>query len=271
MPLLAEHTAAKRVYDLFWGRQLVKEAKRLVAVSAVEVDQYLEAGIPPEKIALIPNGLDLEEFSQLPPRGSFRAQFGIPPESQMVLSLGRLHRIKGLDHLIAAFGTLRRDLPNAVLMLAGPDDGDLARLRKIAAEAHLQEQVLFPGPLYGPNRLAAFVDADLLAAPSEHEIFGLSPFEALMCGTPAVVTQDTGAGRLIREAGAGYLVPYGDDDALASAMLEALADRAEAERRVASGQAFVQKRLRWESIVGELEALYTAEIAEPAAKASVSV
>jgi glycosyltransferase involved in cell wall biosynthesis len=57
---------------------------------------------------------------------------------------------------------------------------------------------------------AAYQDADVLVYPSTYEIFGLVPFEALLCGTPVIVTDDCGCGEIIKEAGCGYLVHYGD-------------------------------------------------------------
>ena len=258
LPVIIQRHAAKQAYDRLAGRALLTFASCLVAVSPAEAEQYRDAGIEEKRIRVVFNGLDLAEFSQLPEQGSFRAQAGISPDAPLVLFLGRLHRIKGLDRLIAAFGVLRCSRPNAVLALAGPDAGDRARLEKIVSGARLQDRVVFTGPLYGASRLAALADADVFVSPSEYEIFGLSPFEALMCGTPVVVTQDTGAGRLIAEAGAGYLTPYGDDEALAGAICDALADPAEARRRVAAGQAFVHARLDWAGIAGELEALYAA-------------
>jgi glycosyltransferase involved in cell wall biosynthesis len=120
----------------------------------------------------------------------------------------------------------------------------------------LDGKVRFVGPLYGPDRLAAYVDAQVLAYPAVHEIFGLVPFEALLCGTPVVVTDDCGCGHLISDAQAGDLVPYADVEALAKALRHALNNPEQSQRKVKAGQEYIRDRLNWEVIVGELENLY---------------
>jgi len=257
LPIIVQRKLAKRAYDCLFGRRLITGASRLIAVSPVEVEQYVAWGVAPERITMIPNGLDLGEFSNLPPRGMFRNRLGIPDGTRIVLFLGRLHRRKGLAYLVQAFARLRVQLPDCLLVIAGPDDGELGRLQALAGRLRLRERVWFTGPLYGEDKLAAFVDADVLASPAVYEIFGLVPFEALMCGTPVVVTDDCGSGQLIGEAQAGYLVSYGDVEGLAAALLQALMNREEAIRKVTAGQAYIRERLDWDVVVTGLERLYS--------------
>ena len=247
----------KRAFDSLFGRWLIRGAQRLIAVSPVEVDQYRQAGLAADKIAMIPNGLDLDEFAHLPAPGAFRRKHGIPAGAKLVLSLGRIHRIKGLDVLIAAFGRLREKTPGVLLAIAGPDDGgELARLQILAAQAGLGDRVQFPGPLYGEDKLAALADADLVVVPSAYEIFGLVPFEALLCGTPVVITSGSGTSRLLGDTEAAYQVPYGDLPALTAVLQQALTDGVAIQRQVAIGQEFVRTRLDWRAIVVRVEGLY---------------
>lgn len=256
LPVMVQRQSAKRAYDLLAGRRLLAGASRLVAVSEVEAEQYRAAGIEDERIRVVYNGLDLDEFAHLPPRGAFRGTIGLSASAPVVLFLGRIHRIKGVDHLIAAFAKLRGALPQAHLVIAGPDGGDLASLQALAARLGLGAEVQFPGPLYGADKLAALVDADVVAAPSAYEIFGLVPFEALMCGTPVVVTEGSASHQLLAQAGAGFAAPHGDNDALAAAMLEVVADPTEAKRRVAEGQVHVRARLDWRTVSADLQGIY---------------
>lgn len=247
----------KRTFDLLCGRWLIGGARRMIAVSPLEVDQYGEAGISPDRIVMIPNGLDLDEFVQLPAPGTFRQRVGIPADVKLVLSLGRIHRIKGLDLLIEAFGRLQETTVDAVLVIAGPDDdGELARLHTFAAKRGLHSRVQFPGPLYGVDRLAALVDADLVVAPSAYEIFGLVPFEALMCGTPVIISGDSGASRLLQGNEAVYCVPYGDASTLVPMLHQILIDGDMTQRKVQIGQEFARAMLDWQAIAGRLEELY---------------
>lgn len=263
LPVIVQRQAAKRAYDLLAGRRLLAGASKLVAVSEVEAEQYRAAGIDEARIRVVYNGLDLDEFAHLPPRGEFRRKHpSLDRESKIVLYLGRLHRRKGIDHLMEAFAGLREQVDRAALVISGPDDGELAALQALSARLGLREHVIFTGPLYGQEKLAALVDADVLASPAVHEIFGLVPFEALMCGTPVIVTDDCGSGQLIQEAGAGYLVPFGDIAALKEELLRVLTNREDALRKVEAGQRFIAKRMSWEESVTGIEQLYDELVTE---------
>lgn len=260
LPLLEARKGAKKAYDLLFGQQLVRGAARLIAVSPAEKRQFIAYGIPAEKTALIYNGLDLAQFAQLPPGGQLRRKLGVPAGASLVLFLGRIHRIKGIDHLIAAFARMAASNENAVLLVAGPDDGDLSRLQSMAAGLGLTDRVLFPGGLYGEDKLAALADADVLAAPSRYEIFGLAPFEALMCGTPVVVTADSAAAEILQQAGAAYMAPYGDAEALADALVSALTEQERSRKMVQAGQAYARNHLQWPAIAGQLLTIYSAAL-----------
>ena len=257
LPVIVERKLAKRIYDLLAGRSLLASASRLLAVSSLEAEQYgRAAGGEDGRVQVIHNGLDLDQFSPLPPRGSLRQKLGIAPEAPVVLFLGRLHRIKGIDLLVEAFAQLRQEVKETILVISGPDEGELDHLRALAGRLGLEESVRFAGPLYGQDKLAAYVDADVIASPGAYEIFGLVPFEALMCGTPAVVGEGSAAGQLMRQAGAGTLVTDGDVATLADSLRRALIDRAATAAQVAAGQAFVRRELDWDAIAGHLEDLY---------------
>jgi glycosyltransferase involved in cell wall biosynthesis len=258
LPVFDARQSAKRLYDLLFGRRMLRDASAFIAVSPLEEQQYQAFGILPEKIATIANGLDLDQYSRLPPRGAFRARLGISPAQKVILFLGRLHPIKNLDFLIRVFAGLRNEMPDLTLVLAGPDEGDRERLERLAVSMGVESAVCFPGPLYQADKLAAFVDADVLCYPSAYEIFGLVPFEALMCGTPVVVSKESGMGQIISHAQAGYDVPHADLTAFIETIKMVLLNPDEARPRVAAGQAYIRKYLAWSVIIRQLEALYQA-------------
>ena len=91
------------LFDAFFGHKLLKDASRVIALNRMEVDQYSLAGVPSEKIAMVPNGIDLSQFADLPKEGCFRQKFGLDENKRIVVFLGRLNKIKGLDTLVIAF------------------------------------------------------------------------------------------------------------------------------------------------------------------------
>jgi glycosyltransferase involved in cell wall biosynthesis len=118
----------EKIYDILWGDQLLKNASKLIAVSKVEKDQYIKMGLTEKKIEIIPNGLDVSEYEKLPERGKFRKKYGIASDEKIILYLGRLFKLKGLDFLISGFSNLLDRYQGAILVIAGPDDGYLSIL-----------------------------------------------------------------------------------------------------------------------------------------------
>ena len=247
LPRQERKIGAKLLWDVLISNPIPKGAAACVAVSRAEVGQMVRAGIPKERISQIPNGLMLEEFENLPAKGEFKERWGI--HGPIVSYLGRISPRKGVQHLTAAFSG--NGVKNATLVVAGNDMGGLS-----AARANADEKVIFTGLLEGRERLGLLVDSDVLVYPSSDEIFGLVPFEGLMCGTPAVVGGDCGCGQLIREAGAGLLVPHANVDALRDRIRLLLSDREAAKAMVERGRHYVENKLSFNRVAEAHEALY---------------
>lgn len=256
LPIIVQRRLPKRIYDLVIGKRLIEDAAQFIAVSPFEADQYVDAGVHRNRVRVVLNGIDLREYATLPAKGAFRTRYAIPESVAVILYLGRLHQRKGINNLIDAFATIRKDKPNSMLLIAGPDDGEMEALKTQVGMLQLGDHVRFTGALYDKEKLSAYVDADVLVSPAIHEIFGLVPFEALMCGTPVVVADDSGSGQLISQAKAGYLTRYGDVTGLVNVLERALTHQNETTEMVRSGQAFVRTYLQWPKIAQELEHVY---------------
>ncbi|MEO8601019.1 MAG: glycosyltransferase [bacterium] len=252
VPAIERYVLVKRVLDLLGADLVLKSAAACIAVSEAEIVDYEGAGVPRQRVRVIPNGVRLQEFDNLPPRGSFRRAFGLG-DGPLIAFVGKITPRKGVDVLLRALAHLPAEVR---LVVAGNFMMPEAPIRAIVEELHLQDRVLFPGLLIGDDRNAAYVDADVVAYPSTDEIFGLVAAEALMCGAPVVVCDDSGCGELVRAAAGGRLVPYGDAGALAIALQVLLDDRGERQRCVAAGRHFVEAHLGWERIAAQTRALY---------------
>jgi len=250
LPRVERKRALKWVWDLAISGRVPAGAARCVAVSGAEVAALREAGVAAERICRIPNGLDLGEFDPLPPRGGARRAHGLG-DGPLVVYLGQIAPRKGVDHLIEAF---RSGAPaGATLVIAGPDMGGLAAALARAAGA---PSVRFLGLLEGEARLELLADADVLVYAGHSEVFGLVPFEGLLCGAPVVVADDCGCGEIIREAGAGLLVRYGDLEGLRARIGTLLEDRAAAAAMVRRGRRFIHDRLSFEVVAREHARMY---------------
>jgi glycosyltransferase involved in cell wall biosynthesis len=204
---------------------------------------------------VIYNGLNIQDVER-------KMQTKLPKEDETelqvptILFLGRLHKLKRIDLIIEALSIIRQRVPGTKLVIAGPDNGELKNLQKQTRELNLEDQVFFLGPVYGRQKWLLYKSADVLAYPSSHEVFGLVPFEALLCGTPVIVTEGTGMGGIIAEIDAGITVPQDDPRAIAEACLWVLNHPIETQQAVSRGLVFINQNLRWESIVQEYEYIY---------------
>jgi glycosyltransferase involved in cell wall biosynthesis len=258
-PIIERRRLAKRLFDLTFGRGVVSGAARIIAVSEAERRQLRDLGIAEQKIRAIPNPIDLDEFRRPIQRGAFRARMSLPGE-RVVLFLGKLTPRKRVDVLIRAFADIK-DV-DARLVIAGNDMGSGPSLRALVRALGLERRTTFTGLLRGAERLEALADADVLVYPSEHEIFGLVPMEALLAGTPVIVSDDSGCGEVVAATGGGQVIPAGDARALAHAIDEALARPRDAEA-MADAAARACALYGDEAVCAQIEDLY-AGIVEPA-------
>lgn len=203
-----------------------------------------------------PNGLSLDEFSELPPPDTFRSRFSIPAERPLLLFLGRIHQKKGLDYLLPAFAAMedRRSL----LAIAGPDDSGYAReMQELANQLGVADRVFFAGMLRGADRVAALSDADLFVLPSRQENFGIAVVEALAAGTPVLISDQVNIYREIVAAGGGAAVPLGVEP-LTVELNRWMADSALREAAGARGRAFAFRNYDWRAIAARWQDHYAA-------------
>lgn len=249
---IEQRVALKRIWDRVWGEADLDGAAAVMAVTEAERRQLLTLGVPAERIRVVPNALDLDEYDPPPSRGAWRARLG--HGGPLVVYLGRLSPRKRIDVVIAAMA--RGEMAHAHLVIAGNDMGAGDAARSQVAELGLQGRVTFPGLVTGRSRLELLADADVVVYPSADEVFGLVPLEALLCGTPVVVADDSGCGEIVDDLAGGQLVPLGDAGALGEALLRVCqAPEAWRERAVDGGRQ-VRARFGAPVVAERIDALY---------------
>jgi glycosyltransferase involved in cell wall biosynthesis len=246
---------AKRTYDWLLGGRDRAGCALFIASSGQEVSDYDGFIGHDQRVTVIYNGLDLSEYAPLPARGSFRQRHGID-EPKVVTYLGRLHPQKGIEYLVRAFvsSRFRRE---SRLVIVGPDEGHKTELAAVAKGLGLADSVAFIDTLEGEEKLQAYVDSDVVVYAGRSESFGMVPFEAAMCGVPAITSEGSACGELLKKFGAGFLVPYGDSQKLALAIDGILTDGKEAAARVRAARESIKTDLSWRKIAEEYEAAYS--------------
>ena len=170
--------------------------------------------------------------------------------SPLILSVGRIAAGKGLELLVGMLA----GLPDAHLVLVGPDDGHgtSREIRRLAAAAGLEMRVHLLGARSRAEIEKLYAMADVLVLASRHESFGMVAAEASSAGLPVVVTDRCGVAELLRDS--ALVVPY-DQDAIAAAVRRVLTEPGLADTLSRAGQA-TARRYTWQAIVAEQERIY---------------
>ena len=251
----------KAFYHFVWGRRLFEGASAVIATSDQEAKELAAGGVPPGKIVLRRNGVEIP--ASWPEPGSFRRSRGISQDSKLILFLGRLSAKKSPDLLLQAFAKLPAELDGKTLQLvfAGPDEGGMtAQLEQMASQLGVRTRIQFVGAIFGGNKWAAYRDADVFVLPSQNENFGNTAAEAVAAGTPVIVTEQCGIAPLLGNE-AGLVVRH--DSPVLSEALGRILGAGETRARLTAGCAKVTSRLGWDEPVREMETLYARLASQP--------
>jgi len=220
-------------------------AALLHATSEDEARALASLGPP---VALIANGVAARAV-QPADIERLRERAALTAEDEAVTFLGRLHPIKRLDLLAAAFVAVRRQRPHARLVIAGPDEGGHRRtIEPLLAE--VADSVRWLGPVNDDDKWALLATSRLLVQCSDSESFGLGVAEALAAGLAVVVT-DRGPWRDLASAGCGAVVAH-DARAIAAGIERVLADPAAAAAMGARARDWAGRRFGWDEIAAEM-------------------
>jgi glycosyltransferase involved in cell wall biosynthesis len=254
--LVSSHLMLKNMYDKTLLKYLFSKAEKIIAVNEFEKKQILSYGVPSGKIAIIPNAINLDEFFNLPQKGSFRMKYGLTGSDFVILYLGRIARDKGADILIKAISGIRNRYNNVKLVVAGPDDGFLPYVVKLVRKLNLQNITIFTGPLRGRDKLGAYVDADIYVLPSRYEIWGMTILEAYACAKPVIASRVGGVPQMVKHGITGFLFESGNSEELGSYLAHFIENRSLIKEMGSRGREFVIKNYSIGKVVDKLEKLY---------------
>jgi glycosyltransferase involved in cell wall biosynthesis len=244
----------KNIFDKVFGFKILHGASKVFALTEVEKEQYLKMGVEEDRIEIVPLGINIEEYSDLPEEGIFREKFNISKDDKLIIFIGRVHEIKGLDLLIDAFKELADSEDDVKLAIVGPDDGYMDALNLRIAECDLSDKVIVTGPLYKREKQEALVDCDLFVMPSKYESFTTSGLEAMACGKPLVLTKNNH----IHDWVDGSVGLACDDDkmSLKDSMAEVLFDEELSKKFGMNGRRLIQEKYNWDMINEQILNIY---------------
>ena len=240
---------SQRIHLAEW--HLARRADLIIACSRYmreQIIQHLEA--PAEKILVIPNGVEVEQYLGLREQREalveFRRQWAEPDEP-LIFFVGRLVWEKGPDLLVNAMPEVAAAFPNARLVIAGTGPL-LDELRGLVEHLGLQERVHLAGFISDEDRNRLYAVADVAVFPSRYEPFGIVALEAMACGTPVIVAEVGGLSEVVEHEVTGLRVAPGRVDAVAQAIIQTLSHPRLAAERARRGQQVVMQEYRWEDI-----------------------
>jgi glycosyltransferase involved in cell wall biosynthesis len=248
-----------------WADRLTWRLADRWTANAQEVSRVLQRRekVDPDRIEVIPNGIDLAYFAAPVSASAFRSRYRLDVQDRVVLCAGRLDPMKGQHTLLEAFHVVLQDEPDARLCLVG--DGPLRpALERRAGELKLGDRVVFAGTLADVR--CAFAAAELLVLPSVEEGLPGIVMEAQAAGVPVVATAVGGTPELIQHDRTGLLVPPRDSVALAAAILRLLRSRELCQRLSAAAGAGIQN-LSTERMVDATVVMYQALLSRQSAPA----
>lgn len=229
-------------------RWVYRLAHRVVANAKAGGDQLVREGVDRAAVALIPNGVDLAQYSPAPARAARR----------VVTTVANLRAEKGHDVLLRAAALVGRECPDARFQLVGAGPMREA-LEQDAARLGVNGVVSFLG--HREDVPALLHESDLFVLPSRTEAFPNGIVEAMAAGLPVVASDVGGVPELVAADRTGILVPPGDPEALAAAILRLMREPEMCARYAAEARRVIEARYSFDRMVGQFEELYTSELA----------
>lgn len=254
-PLALAHRGwGKRPYLALLERETLRGASLIHCLSEAEAVSWRRMGLGGRTV-VVPNGISAEELSREPPAGRFRDRHPCLREGRIILFLGRLIPAKGVGLLIRALGRVRKDHPDAHLVLAGRATiAEACRLRLLAARHRVRDRVTLTGLLSRGEKWEALADADLFVLPSREEGDSISVLEALSSGLPVILGPGPSSPEL-RSRGIGWRVEA-DPGSIAGAIREVLGDPVRAREAAEAGRQWVRSERSWDRIAARWSDVY---------------
>jgi D-inositol-3-phosphate glycosyltransferase len=249
-------------------RAVLAGASRIIAATPAErmqLQMLYRADL--RKVVVIPPGVDLELFHPHP-AAEVRAQIGLPLDAQMVLYVGRIERLKGLETLLRAAALLQQrgflapSCPCVMVIGGDPENpqAEMQHLQSLRDSLAVANVVTFLGKRPQTELPAYYSAAQAVVMPSQYESFGMVALEAMACGTPVVASGVGGLLYLIRDGRTGFHIPDSDPTALADKLQSLLSDE-RLRRELGRHAANIAHGYSWERITDQMLTLYESVLA----------
>src|SRR5258708_6766863 len=259
---------------IFSETDIMSWADRLIAATPAERAQMLWLYRANRRaIEVVPPGVDLTRFRPSPPELAKKA-ISLAPDQKLLLFVGRIEPLKGVDTILQALALIRKEAPELVEKLSlgiiggdpdADDNAEMTRLKTLRCDLDMGDLVVFLGAKDQDTLKYYYTAAEALIMPSDYESFGMVALEAMACGTPVIASEVGGLAYLVRDGINGFHVPVREPQALADKIRELLENPAERARLGKNAQDDAQY-YAWPHIADQLLNIFAAMI--PAQRAA---
>jgi len=245
----------KRVFNVVLGNWIVSHASKVVLLSEFEKSQLYRYPVVNKKLIVIPNGIELPEFST----------DCIAARKKYFLYLGRLEPRKNLEFLIRSFKKVIENNSGLSLRLIGPVERHYDQaLKKLIFQLGLSDVVTIEDPVYGNEKAILLSNALAVVYPAKGEPFGRTVFEAFAAGTLCLIPQNSGGAEYVNIFAPEMLYPDQSEDILADKMLTiSMMEQEERSLLVTKAQEWVKRNLDWQSVTERVLEVYRVVLKQP--------
>jgi len=258
LPIYGRSRLLKKLYNFLIGKNIIRNADGLIAITAGEIPHFKAYGVNPEKITVIPNGISQRDF-QTESDLEFLNKHGLSG-IPFILCVASLKQIKGPDLLLQAFCNAMEALKPYHLVFVGPDAGMLAELKDMVKRYNASGRVHFLGYLGGVDKSKIYYASKLLVIPSRQEAMSIVVLEAGITNTPVLLTDQCGFSDIAGIEG-GKVVPA-TVEGLQNGLIEILSDPEKLKSMGKNLNAFTCRHFTWDSIIKKHLSLYNRILAK---------
>ncbi len=234
-----------------------------VVICATEGEMEMltgDYGADPERVTVVPCGVDTLRFRPMK-RDRVRCKLGLPADEPIVLFVGRIEPLKGIDVAVRAIAQLPTPARLLVVGGDGKDAGRKGELLELASELGVERRVTFVDAIPHADLPLYYNAADVCVVPSYYESFGMVALEAMACGVPVVASRVGGLKETVIDGRTGYLVPWRCADSFAESLRLLLSDET-LRRKMGREARAAAERFRWSEVAAQVEEVYHELVSE---------
>ena len=237
----------KFIYSKYLSKQVMQRARYCIAVTNEEKYALITAGVSENKIIVIPNGIVLDDLCEVDNLG-FRRQFNLD-ERKIILFIGRMDAVKGVQLLIESFGSNRNSLKEWQMVLIGTNTAYKNQMQKLVKDRNLNDSIFFFDPVFGKIKSKAYHASEIIAIPSIKDAMTIIAPEAACCAKPILITNTSDFSILAEMGGSIEVLPT--VPAITEGLLKLVNDASLRKTMGEKGREFVINNYSWEKIADD--------------------